>query len=228
MSKKTWIIFVVICVALIGTLIFISRSQKIDVSGVDINKILPAVSESGNIADHVYGKTDSKVLLVEYGDFQCPYCGQAYPKVKTVTTAYKDKIAFVFRNNPLVTLHPNARSAAAAAEAAGLQGKYWEMNDQLYQQQTAWSDLTTNERTTTFANYAKAIGVKDIAKFTSDMASNAVNSKINYDLSLGAKASVSGTPTFVVNGTKVSDNVAASVISGDGSALRKVLDEALK
>jgi len=227
-TKKTWIIFIVVCLVIFGGLIFTSRSKKIDVSKVDGNTILAANQDSGNIGDHTFGKTDSKVILVEYGDFQCPYCGRAFAGIKKVTEDYKDKIAFVFRNNPLPSLHPNAKSAAAAAEAAGLQGKYWEMHDQLYVKQDAWSNLGTDERTKTFVDYAKSIGVKDLDKFKTDMAAEGVNAKINYDLSLGQKAGVTGTPSFFLNGEKISDDVADSVINGDGAKFREAIDKELK
>ncbi|USN96679.1 MAG: DsbA family protein [Candidatus Nomurabacteria bacterium] len=228
MSKKTWIIFTVICVAVLGGLIFVSQKDKINVDKIDQNKIQSASASNGNIADHVLDKKDGKVLLVEYGDFECPYCGQAFPQVKSVTSEYASKITFVFRNYPLATMHPNARAAAAAAEAAGLQGKYWEMHDKLYETQNDWSSASIDKRTGFFVNYAKQLGIANIDKFKSDMGANNVNKKITFDMALGNKAKVSGTPTFVLNGTTVSDKVASSIINGNGSELKKAIDEALK
>lgn len=223
MNKRTWIIFIVICVAIFGALIFASRSKKIDVSGIDTSKILAASADSGNIADHVYGKTDSKVVLVEYGDFQCPACGAAEPNVEQIRQDYKDKIALVFRNNPLPTLHPNAKAAAAAAEAAGLQGKYWEMHDKLYQTQEAWGNYDTSKRTDAFVSYAKEVGVKDIDKFKTDMSSNNINDKISFDLSLGQKVGVTGTPTFTLNKDVLTTDQRSSVEN-----LKKVIDAKLQ
>ena len=228
MNKKTWIIFGVVCVVVLGGLIMLSRKDQPNVSNIDQTKIQTATTANGNIADHVYGLTKSKATLIEYGDFQCPYCGEAYPQVKSITTDYKAKITFVFRNYPLSSMHPNAKAAAAAAEAAGLQGKYWDMHDKLYTTQSDWDNLTTDKRTSAFVSYAKAVGVKDLNKFKTDMASDNVNQKINFDLALGNKFGVTGTPTFELNGKKVSDAVAASVISGDGSKMRSALDAALK
>jgi protein-disulfide isomerase len=222
-NKKTWIIFIVICVAVLGALVFMSRSQKVDVSSINPYSIQPASKASGNIADHVYGNKDSKVLLVEYGDFQCPSCGAAYPIIKQVKEEYKDKIAFVFRNNPLPTLHPNAKAAAAAGEAAGLQGKFWEMHNKLYDLQDSWSNLDTNQRTDAFVSYAKEVGVKDINKFKADMSADNVGAKINFDLSLGQKIGVTGTPTFTLNGDTLSSDQRASV-----DALKKAIDAKLK
>ena len=228
MNKKTWIIFAVICVAVLGGLIAFSRKDSVNVSDIDQAKQQTASAANGNIADHVFGKADSKVTLIEYGDFQCPYCGQAHPQVKSVTEAYKDKIAFVFRNYPLPTMHPNAKAAAAAVEAAGLQGKYWEMNNKIYETQNDWNNLSTDKRTDIFVSFAKAVGVKDAEKFKADMSSQEVNKKINFDLALGNKAQVTGTPSFYLNGTKVTDEVSSSIINGDGSKLREALDNLLK
>lgn len=228
MSKKAWIIFAVICVVVLGGLVALSQKDKVNVADVNQTKIQPANASDGNIADHVFGKADSKVVLIEYGDYQCPYCGDAYPQVKDITDTYKDKIAFIFRNYPLATMHPNAKAGAAAAEAAGLQGKYWEMHDKLYSNQDAWTSLSTDKRTDMFVSLAKAVGVKDLDKFKTDMAGDDVNKKINFDLALGNKAGITGTPTFYLDGTKVSDTVASSVINGDGSAMKSAIDAALK
>jgi protein-disulfide isomerase len=227
-SKKTWIIFIVICVAVLSGLIVLSRKDAVNVGSIDQSQIQAASPANGNIAEHVLDLPKSKVVLMEYGDYQCPYCGQAYSKVKTITTDYASKITFVFRNFPLSTMHPNAKAAAAAAEAAGLQGKYWEMHDRLYQTQSDWENASTENRTSQFVGYAKAIGIKDTDKFKADMASDAVNKKINFDLALGNKDKVSGTPAFFINGKQVSEEASSSVISGDGTAMRKALDELLK
>lgn len=227
-SKKTWIIFTVICVAILGGLVVMSQKDKVDVNAVNQNKIQPASAANGKIADHVFGNKDSKVTLIEYGDFQCPYCGEAYPQVKSVVAEYAPKITFIFRNYPIASLHANAKAAAAAAEAAGLQGKYWEMHDKLYETQDDWSNVAVDKRTDYFVGYARTIGIKNIDKFKTDMGSNAVNKKINFDLALGNKSKVSGTPAFFLNGKAVSDKVTSSVLNGDGSELKKALDEALR
>jgi protein-disulfide isomerase len=206
-NKKAWIIFIAVVVLLMGALVYLSSKNKINVSKVQTAQLQPAAADSGNIADHVFGKADSKVILTEYGDYQCPGCGGVYPKVKALTDKYQGQIAFVFRNFPLTTLHPNARAAAATAEAAGLQGKYWEMHDKLYENQSAWENITDlTQRTNFFTDYAKQLGL-DTTKFTTDIASSQVNQKINYDLALGRKDGVSGTPSFYLNGTVINQDV---------------------
>lgn len=102
------------------------------------------------------------------------------------------------------------------------------MHDELYTKQDAWSNLGTDERTKAFVDYAKTIGVKDLDKFKTDMAAEGVNAKINYDLSLGQKAGVTGTPSFFLNGEKISDDIADSVINGDGTKFREAIDKELK
>jgi protein-disulfide isomerase len=202
-NKKAWIIFTAIVVLLLCGLVYFSGKNKVDVSKVQTSQLQPAVAESGNIADHVFGKADSKVILTEYGDFACPGCGSMHPKIKLLTEKYKDQIAFVFRNFPITTLHPNARAAAAAAEAAGLQGKYWDMHNKLYENQSAWENITDlTQRTNFFVDYAKQLGL-DTTKFTADIAGTQVTQKINFDQALAKKDGVSGTPSFYLNGKTI-------------------------
>jgi len=206
MSKKAWIIFAVVCVGLLGALVYVSSKDKIDVSSVDEQKIQPAATVSGSIADHVYGNAKSKVTLIEYGDFQCPACGNAHSIVKSVVEQNKDTIAFVFRNFPITTIHPNARAASAAAEAAGLQGKYWEMHDRIYENQDDWSTDSIADRTTTFTDYAKTLGL-DTSRFATDLAGDKVNQKISFDQALAGKINVSATPSFYLNGKPVDSSI---------------------
>jgi protein-disulfide isomerase len=204
-SKKAWIIFASVCILLIGGLVYLSSKDKVDVSNVNATKIQSASSQSGNIADHVFGKKDSKVIFIEYGDFQCPGCGSAHPTIKSVTEKYKGQVAFIFRNFPLTNLHPNAKAAAAAAEAAGLQGKYWEMHNKLYENQSAWENLSAAERGDFFVGYANSLGL-NVATFKDDMSSPKINQKINYDLALGKKVGVNATPSLYLNGKAVNQD----------------------
>lgn len=206
MSKKAWIIFATICIVLLGTLIYLSSKDRVDVSNINLNNIQSASQQSGNIADHVFGNKDSKVVLVEYGDYQCPGCGNAYPKVKSLTQKYQNQIAYVFRNFPLTTLHANALAAAAAAEAAGLQGKYWEMHDALYASQSSWENLSPSDRTDYYANTAKDLGL-NVDTFKNDMSSTKVSQKINFDIAMGKKAQIDGTPSFFLDGKAVDQSI---------------------
>ena len=222
MSRNTWIIFIVICIAILGGLIFLSRQDRADVGEVNTNAIVAASEANGNIGDHVYGSTEGNVLLIEYGDFQCPACKSAFPILQEIKEEYKDKLTFIFRNNPITQIHPNARAAAAAAEAAGLQGKYWEMHDALYEQQDDWSNASVDERLSFFVAMAKEVGIDDIDQFKRDIESDAASSKINFDLSLGRKDNVSGTPTIFLNQEQLESDVWANK-----EALKAKVEEAL-
>lgn len=204
MSRNGWIIFSILCALVLGGLIYVSQLGKTNVSNIKPEVEQSASAENGNIADHVYGNAKSKVILIEYGDFQCPGCGSSYPIVKQVVEKYKDKIGLIFRNFPLSSIHPNALAAAAAAEAAGLQGKYWEMHNRLYETQNAWKDLSNQVRTDYFKNLAAQIGV-DTKKWETDLDKEAVTKKIDFDRALGQKAGVSGTPAFFIGTTNVGD-----------------------
>jgi protein-disulfide isomerase len=219
MDKLKWIIFTVIVVGIFGGIIWIGKSNnQVDFKG-DATKIITAAP----IADHLFGSDAQKVVFIEYGDFQCPGCGKMYPTVHELTTKYKDKITFIFRNMPLTNLHPNALAAATAAEAAGLQGKYFEMYDMLYQSQDSWSGASVGDRSGIFANYAGQLGV-DVNKFKADLSSKDIANKINRDLFTGKTIfKVDATPSFVLDGKKVDANVATNPDS-----LTSLIDEAVK
>ncbi len=154
--------------------------------------------------NHTVGAGTAKVTLVEYGDYQCPACESYYPVLQEVKEYYGDKITFQFRNYPLTGIHKNAYAAARAAEAAALQGKFWEMHDALYNQSNwqVWADSTDAQPY--FENYAKQIGL-NIEQFKTDAASDKVNKTIRADMAEGDKINVTSTPTFVLNGTKITN-----------------------
>jgi protein-disulfide isomerase len=152
---------------------------------------------------HTDGSTKSGVVLIEYGDYQCPACGQYYPIVKQVTQKYKDQIVFQFRNFPLVQIHQNAFAGSRAAEASDKQSKYWQMHDLLYENQQTWGAVSNP--TPYFVSYARQLGM-DTAKFEKDMASQETNDKINADIKEAQKIGASATPTFVIDGKKLEQN----------------------
>jgi protein-disulfide isomerase len=221
-SKKAWIIFAAICVVLLAGLVYLSNKDKIVVDGVNVLKTQSASQASGDIGDHVFGKKDSKVTLIEYGDFQCPGCGSAYPNLKAVSEKYEGQLTFVFRNFPLTSIHPNARAAAAVAEAAGLQGRYWDMHNKLYESQSSWSSLDASQRTDFFVGYAKDLGL-NVDTFKKDLSNQKVGQKIDFDIALGKKAGVVGTPTIYLNGKAVD-----SAIWNDKSQLDATIVQAFK
>lgn len=206
MTKKAWLIFIVLCVAVVGGLIWLSRGAQVNVDDIDHAKAQDASDKNGQIGDHIIGPKDAKVTIIEYGDYQCPGCGQAAPVLKAVQERHPEHVAFIFRNFPLVSAHPNARAASAAAEAAGLQSKYGPMHDKLFANQAAWSTQNSTERTETFKNYAREIGL-DVDKFVADLTADNVAKKIDFDVALARKVNVTGTPTIYVNGKLADQNV---------------------
>lgn len=205
MNKTSWIVFSAVTVGILAGLVIFSKGSSLDVSNINVNTVQTANSQNGNIADHVFGKVGSKVTLIEYGDFQCPPCASVYPKIKAISEKYSNQLQLVFRNYPITTIHANAKAMAAAAESAGLQGKYWEMHNKIYDNQSSWSELNETDRTSYIINMAKDMSL-DINKFKSDMASTSVNKKIDYDLALGKKANVQGTPTIFLDGKLLDAN----------------------
>lgn len=140
------------------------------------------------------------VTLVEFGDFQCPACGDYHPVVKQVLSDFQKNITFVFRNFPLDSIHPNAHPAALAAEAAGIQGKYWEMHDMLYEHQVDWADKQNPQDV--FNGYATSLGL-NLDQFKKDINSSGVVSKVQEDMNDGNALAINQTPTFFVNGTMI-------------------------
>ncbi len=222
MDKRTWIIFGVAVVAILAGLVAFSRQSSVNVEGVNNNTVRTTADESSAITDQIFGKKDSKVTVIEYGDFQCPGCGTFHTNFAPIMDDYKDKITFVFRNFPITQIHPNARVAAASAEAAGLQGKYWEMWNILYERQNDWGTLGADVRDGQFEKYATQLGL-DIPKFKEDVTSAKVATKINFDQSLGKANGVTGTPTLFLNGKTLETDKYSST-----DAIRNTLDAALK
>jgi len=144
--------------------------------------------------DHMQGPPDAPVTLVEYGDYECPYCGEAYPVVKALQERLGDQMCFVFRNFPLTQVHPHAEEAAEAAEAAGAQGKFWEMHDLLYENQDALEpeDLV---------QYARALKL-DLPRFVLEMREHVYVERVREDFRSGVRSGVNGTPTFFINGAR--------------------------
>lgn len=148
---------------------------------------------------HIVKATNKNaVTIVEFGDFQCPACGASYPTIEQLRKAYKGQITFVFRNFPLA-MHHNAKAAAETAEAAGAQGKFFEMYDLLYTNQEKWGE--TNNAMSYFLEYAQALKL-DMDKFKSDVEGNKYAKKIQADVTDGSAVGVEATPTFFINGVK--------------------------
>jgi protein-disulfide isomerase len=172
---------------------------------------------NGGATNHTFGDGDKGVTLVEYGDLQCPACGQYFPLVKQLKEQYQKPVKFQFRHFPLVQIHKHAMEAARAAEAAGLQGKFWEMHDMLYTQQNTWVNLP--DVTKVFEDYASNLGL-NTTKFKQDIASTQVSNAIDADIKAGQALNVESTPTFLLDGKKI-DN------PKDLAGFSKLLDDAI-
>ena len=147
--------------------------------------------------DHIQGPADAAVTLVEYGDYECPYCGAAYPIIKEVQTRMGERLRFVFRNFPITTSHAHAEQAAEAAEAAASQGRFWQMHDVLYENQRRLRDQDLRA-------YAKKLGL-DVEVFDKDLAEHVHAARVHEDFMSGVRSGVNGTPTFYINGVRHND-----------------------
>ena len=141
-------------------------------------------------------KVSSPVIIEEFGDYQCPPCGQLYPELKQIEAEYGDQVKVVFRHFPLMKMHKNALMAAHAAEAARNQNKFWEMHDRLYRNQKEWAEL--DDPRPVFEGYARQLNLK-LDQFNSDLQSNLIDQKISADLQRGTSQGVTGTPTVFLD-----------------------------
>ncbi len=148
--------------------------------------------------DHIQGKDTSPLTLVEYGDYECPYCGQAYPIIKQVQKHFGSKLRFVFRNFPITQIHPHAQQAAEAAESAAVQIKFWEMHDYLYEHQQALDDKNLEK-------YAGILGL-DMVKYKNDFYKHVYAGRVREDFLSGVRSGVNGTPSFYLNGLRYNNS----------------------
>jgi protein-disulfide isomerase len=144
--------------------------------------------------DHIAGKAEAPIALLEYGDFECPACGMAYPIVKALQEQLGDRLCFAFRHFPLANVHPHAEHAAEAAEAAGAQGRFWEMHDALFENQDALSDEAI------FA-LAEQLSL-DAERLISEVLNESYGMRVREDFKAGVRAGVNGTPSFFINGRR--------------------------
>ncbi|MGA7978221.1 MAG: DsbA family protein [Nitrososphaeraceae archaeon] len=158
---------------------------------MNIEEVVKLTLPINSNRDHIQGPSIAPVTLLEYGDYQCPYCGQAYPIIKQVQNLLNGKLCFVFRNFPITQIHPHAQHAAEAAEFAAANDKFWEMHDYLYEHQQALDDNHLEK-------YASKLGL-DITQFNHDMATHAYAQRVREDFLSGVRSGVNGTPTFYIN-----------------------------
>jgi protein-disulfide isomerase len=211
--KKSWLPF-----ALIGGVLLLAI-----VGGLWFMRSVPqtgsvAAGSSGANPPQAKGRDGAPVTIEEFGDYQCPPCGALYPELEKIMADYGDRVRLVFRHYPLVRIHPNALAAAHAAEAAGLQGKFWEMHDQLYRGQKSWE--RAGDVRGAFAAYARSLGL-DAERFSRDMSGEAVDTRVTADLERARSLGVDSTPVIFVNGRQLPFS------SQTGKDLRAAIDQAL-
>lgn len=196
-SMKKILIWVAVIIALVGGFWLINAATTYSpTSSSQANTALPPVSAN----DLAAGNKNAKVVLIEYADFQCPGCGAAYPVVKQIQKDFDGKILFVYRTFPLTQIHKNAMASSKIAVAANNQGKFWEMHDLLFANQTKWAEL--DDPTSVFMSYAKSLNL-DIDKLNKDIADAKTQAFIDNTENAGTTAGVQGTPTFFLNKKQV-------------------------
>src|SRR6267143_2843355 len=216
---KRFLPFVIIIVVLGGALatawIFLRSSRQ---SGTSTNTQNPGSEAPGADPPHVRGNPNAPVTLEEFADFQCPSCGAYYPELKKIEAEFGDRLRVIFRERPLVPTHEHALIAAQAAEAAGVQGRFWEMHDKLYENQKAWSEV--KDVVPLFVDYAKQIGL-DPDRFMRDQHDEVVAARIFQDGKRAHALGIDSTPTFFVNGSEAKGE------SGKPDGLRAMINQAL-
>jgi protein-disulfide isomerase len=159
--------------------------------GVPLAKLTLPIGER----DHIKGSLDAPIKLLEYGDFECPFCGEAHPIVKAIQQRLGDRLCFGFRHFPLANIHPHAQKAAEAAEAAAAPGSFWEMHDLLFENQDALVEVDDLQR------YALILSF-DVPRFISEVVAGAHSRRVREDFRSGVRGGVNGTPTFFINGIR--------------------------
>ncbi len=196
-----------------------SSSAKTPVAGATPDTEAYKNAPVGATPANVLGSPTATVTVEEFADYQCPTCAVQHTKMKEITGLYGNRIKFIFRSFPLTQIHKNAYEAAVSAEAAGMQGKFWAMQDQLFTNQQTWAN--SSEARKIFEGYAQKIGL-DLAKFQSDVVGLPTKTRVDADLERGRKVGINGTPTLYLNGVKLLPE------QTEVSALRLLIDAELQ
>lgn len=212
---KKVIVWVVVLAALGGLAVYLAGNTDKGDDSVSRGAI-PEVSAE----DWVKWDSGAEVTLTEYSDFQCPACASYFPLINSVGEEYGDKVRFVYRHFPLTSIHFNAVAAARAAEAAGMQGKFWEMHDLLFQTQELWAPMSASEAESVFAGYARDRLGLNVDQYIADFESDEVEDKVAEAQTSALRLGINSTPTFYLNGEKIRN-------PSDIEGFRTLLDEAL-
>lgn len=213
-TLKRLLLWAVVAVFVAGSVYGLVRiASQVSVSDPNAKQLSIPISAD----DWSKGNLQAKVTLLEYSDFQCPACGSYYPILKKVVQDYGDRVRFVYRHYPIRQIHPNAELAARTAEAAGKQGKFWEMHDKLFENQSKWSSKSGAR--SDFEGYAGELGL-NIEQFKKDIDSQELKDKVNAQYVGGNESGVSGTPSFFLNGSRIQN-------PGSYEQFKSVIDAAL-
>lgn len=202
-------------------------ADSINYNDYDLTKIIKADANSGNMPENVNGSLDAPVVIVEYADYQCNYCAPMNPYVNKIVEEYDGKVAVVLRTY-ILSYHNNGVAAAAAANAAALQGYWKEYKDLIFANQNDWFYSGEAKRQEQFESYFTTVtkGEGDLEKFREDMKSDTVKQKIAFDLGVGNKIEVGGTPYFYLDGKWI-ENSGGLTQAQYADVLRKAIDEKL-
>jgi protein-disulfide isomerase len=209
------IVAVVAATAICGGAI-LYQAKRPHLLSIPQDKAVPGKPDTEKV--HIRGEPDAPVTIEEYGDFECPPCGSMSPYLDKLVNEYKPRVRLVFRNFPLLA-HKHAGAAALAAEAAGLQGKFWEMHDVLYREQSTWSKVENPQEL--FEAYAGTIRL-NVPEFKKDMESEKVKERVNSDHSRGKALGIKSTPSVFINNRELAPDKRTP------NGLRGVIDEAVK
>ncbi len=217
-----WIAVVVVLLLIVGGIVaLVAGGSK---PPVDIGLAVPVHAGDWTTGASLATTTatTTTISLVEYSDYQCPACAYYHPWVKQLLTDVPE-LAFTYRHFPLSQIHKNAEPAARAAEAAGRQGRYWEMHDLLFEHQAEWSEETAPKAEAMFTQYAESVGV-NLMEFKKDMSSDFVKNKVSSDFQTGVQSAVNATPTFFLNGKFINNprsyNEFLELVKGTSTAPR--------
>lgn len=198
-------VIVVALIAIAGFVVIDGNNKATNYDDYDFYSVIEPTKDNGNIGDHVKGNPDAPVLIFEYADYQCPGCASVNPRVNKAIEELDGKLAVVYRSF-LLSYHQNGTAAASAAEAAGLQGYWKKYADKLFSEQSEWEYASASKRTELFNKYFEEVteGEGDLDKFNKDLTSEEVSKKISFDMGVGKRVNVSGTPAFYIDGQLIS------------------------
>ncbi len=209
------VIIGVLIVAVLGVAMYAivdGNNKATNFDDYDFYSVIEPDKSNGNIGDHVKGDANAPVLIFEYADYQCPGCASINPRINKIIEQLDGKLAVVYRNF-LLSYHQNGTAAASAVEAAGLQGYWKAYADKMFETQAEWEYASASERTTLFDEYFEEVtdGKGDLEKFNADIASEAVAKKINFDMGIGKRVDIQGTPAFYIDGQLINWGEAGSL-----------------